>query len=856
LSDNLRRVAEPVSSASEFDRVVDEFDFDSVRAFEHEAEAQRQATLERYPRASWATMTLEDYAQGQADHPDNFCRWIERQTDEMGSIRGGSAHKLIVYKNRDKPGWYFPPGYANEQEAWEAVRAGFLRAFDLADQGHWEEIESIEPLTRGAALTTKVLCVYFPDELLPINSSENLRHFLRVVGRGDLADDQALRTIGLNRALLAELRSRPKLADVPLKALERLLYIRFSPFEGRVIKIAPGHDAEFWPEFRDGGFIAVGWDDVPDLRQFESKDAYLAAFRAAYGETYKTANKLKEKANEVWLLGELSVGERIVANKGTREVLAVGTVEPPGYVWMPERATYKHALKVSWDESYARQIPAQPQWAFKTVQLLQGKARALALGEEESAPGAAGETPASLTEEPLLLGRIAEALERKNQAILYGPPGTGKTWHARNFAESWLRERNARTPAARQIASVSAGSADRAWLVTTRPSEWKWDVLFEKGEETFRRGRIDRNYDLISPGDFVFGYTATPDKRIETLARVARLEEVDGRQTFVIAPVARVTDGPTWDELQADEYLKDSEPVRNRMQGTLFSLAPEEAERLMALISERDPAAGSADAAPPAGGDDPLADALEWVTFHPSYSYEDFVEGFRPARSGASLRLEDGIFKTMCERALANPERTYLLVIDEINRAHVTKVLGELITLIEKDKRGSYSVRLPYSKERFVIPPNLFVLGTMNTADRSIKMLDTALRRRFGFVELMPDLALLEVQVGGVQLDDLLGELNRRIAHEAGREKQIGHSFFLKGGQPVSDESEFAAIFRDEVVPLLQEYAADDFDELYTYLGPKIVDRDALTIDVEVLSDPTRLLAALEEHLLGSAAEA
>ena len=106
--------------------------------------------------------------------------------------------------------------------------------------------------------------------------------------------------------------------------------------------------------------------------------------------------------------------------------------------------------------------------------------------------------------------------------------------------------------------------------MTTRPSEWKWDVLFEKGEETFRRGRIARNYDLISPGDFVFGYTATPDRRIETLARVARLEEVDGRQTFVIAPVARVTDGPTWDELQADEYLKDSEPVRNRMQGTLL----------------------------------------------------------------------------------------------------------------------------------------------------------------------------------------------------------------------------------------------------------------------------------------------
>jgi 5-methylcytosine-specific restriction protein B len=215
----------------------------------------------------------------------------------------------------------------------------------------------------------------------------------------------------------------------------------------------------------------------------------------------------------------------------------------------------------------------------------------------------------------------------------------------------------------------------------------------------------------------------------------------------------------------------------------------------------------------------------------------------------------------MCRRGIANPERTYLLVIDEINRANVTKVLGELITLTEKDKRGlaasgRYSARLPYSKERFVIPPNLFLLGTMNTADRSIKMMDTALRRRFGFVELMPDPALLVSEVGGLRLDDLLRALNQRVSKEAGREKQIGHSFFLKDGQPLTDETEFAQIFRDEIVPLLQEYAVDDYDELAEYLGPKIVDRERLSLDNEILNDPSRLLEAVEEHLLGSHAAA
>jgi 5-methylcytosine-specific restriction protein B len=230
---------------------------ETVVAFDQAAEEQ---TRELYPRERWRELTLQEYAQGQADHPDNFCRWIERQTDGTCSMRGGSARKLIVYKHRNEPGWYFPPEYQDEREAWNAVRQGFLTAFEYADQGRWDEIDAIEPLTRGAALVTKVLWMYFPAELLPITSSENLRHFLRAAGREDLGDDYSTRTVQLNRGLLAELRERPTLADLSTKALERFLYTRFSPFEGRVVKIAPGHDAEFWDECRAGGYICVGWE--------------------------------------------------------------------------------------------------------------------------------------------------------------------------------------------------------------------------------------------------------------------------------------------------------------------------------------------------------------------------------------------------------------------------------------------------------------------------------------------------------------------------------------------------------------------------------------------------------------------
>ena len=193
---------------------------------------------------------------------------------------------------------------------------------------------------------------------------------------------------------------------------------------------------------------------------------------------------------------------------------------------------------------------------------------------------------------------------------------------------------------------------------------------------------------------------------------------------------------------------------------------------------------------------------LTRVTFHPSYTYEDFIEGFRPHAGGAgglSLALEDGLFKRVCRAAQANPGRPYLLLIDEINRGNVAKIMGELLTLLERDKRG-LTLTLPQSKETFSVPPNVFLLGTMNTADRSIKLLDAALRRRFAFLECMPDSELLHgAEVGDLALDDFLDGLNQRIARFEGREKQVGHSYLLVDGQPVDEVEEFAARFREEV---------------------------------------------------------
>ena len=228
------------------------------------------------------------------------------------------------------------------------------------------------------------------------------------------------------------------------------------------------------------------------------------------------------------------------------------------------------------------------------------------------------------------------------------------------------------------------------------------------------------------------------------------------------------------------------------------------------------------------GGPDSLG-AVRMCSFHPAYGYEDFIEGYRPElhEGRMTFALRDGIFKQLCRDAEAQPERPFYLIIDEINRGDIPRIFGELLTVIEKDKRGK-PVVLPMSRSAFRVPPNVLLIGTMNTADRSIALLDTALRRRFGFVELMPDASLLEgATVAGIPLGPWLDALNRRICEHVGRDArnlQVGHSFLLEGGRPVKDAVRFFRVVRDEIIPLLEEYCYEDFDALHSILGGGLVD--------------------------------
>ena len=214
---------------------------------------------------------------------------------------------------------------------------------------------------------------------------------------------------------------------------------------------------------------------------------------------------------------------------------------------------------------------------------------------------------------------------------------------------------------------------------------------------------------------------------------------------------------------------------------------------------------------------------IAMVTFHQNYAYEDFIEGIRPVLKKGRLayKLRVGMFKRIAKAAKKNPDKRFVLIIDEINRGNIAKIFGELITLIEDSRRmgqrDETKVTLPYSGKTFSVPDNLYLVGTMNTADRSIQLLDTALRRRFTFIEVMPNPShrLISTDVGGIDCQKMLAAMNERIAALLDREHQIGHTYLLD----VGDIPKLSDTFRNRILPLLQEYFFDDWAKMRVVLN-------------------------------------
>jgi len=456
--------------------------------------------------------------------------------------------------------------------------------------------------------------------------------------------------------------------------------------------------------------------------------------------------------------------------------------------------------------------------------------------------------------------KIQNVLDYKKQVILYGPPGTGKTWIANNF----IKSRN--IP---EISEIKTNTDKKFFWFTTKLENWPpvpnglRDFLENQEESEIWYGQEHRAYDEIKEGDIVIIYVPGKGGRIYGLAACSRKEFYEEGVPNVFIRAIKPVQGPEWKTISADPVLQNSKPVRKKALGTLFSLTPQEGLRLLELAQ-----VSSNDLDIAVVEETEEISPCNFVTFHPSYAYEEFIEGLRPnADDGGDIRYEiqEGIFKHAAREALNAllkaaeidkiwqdqfPVPTFTLeerekiqgvvdrvpcylVIDEINRGDISRIFGELITLVEADKRlfceNEIRCILPYSKREFGIPPNLFIIGTMNTADRSISLMDIALRRRFGFIELLPDYdALTKILINDQNRSEdvkeyrrlaikSLEKMNERLTEKYDRDHQIGHSYLVKLSQDLSVEDTkdtLTNIWKFEIIPLLQEYFYDSPENL------------------------------------------
>lgn len=550
---------------------------------------------------------------------------------------------------------------------------------------------------------------------------------------------------------------------------------------------APGENARKWDEFYEQGIMAINWDKLGDLHQFRSKNEIEAAFQMKYDATNAMNNSLAVED----FVNTISQNDVIIVKKGRNTLCGYGSVISESE-YDSSRDEFKNFRKVKWH--------ARGTWKVKHNLVLKTLTDITDYEAEHTDYSKYYEYLLAIMNEEITNDKQISDMDIPLNTILFGPPGTGKTHMLKN---DYMK----------RFTSFE-DSVSREDLVKEILDKCSWWNVFALCLLDLEKAKVSDIFDH----EYV--------KLKTSISKAVKVRNI------------------IWGELQTHTVencnfvnVKDRrEPlVFNKDEHSNWELIPEEVEEKFPELYDIKYRLDNVESTR-----EKKLERFVFVTFHQSYSYEDFIEGIKPNLDEEELSyvLEEGVFQKICNRARNDQENDYAIFIDEINRGNVSSIFGELITLIEDDKRegakNEMRAVLPYSKEDFSVPKNLYIVGTMNTADRSVEALDTALRRRFSFREMTPNPELIASEgplkdvkgmLGNIDLVLMLKTINGRIEKLIDKDHRIGHSYFLN----ITSKQDLDRVFKDKVIPLFEEYFFGDIGKISLVLGNSFVKRKSST---------------------------
>lgn len=763
-----------------------------------------QQFQDTFPLERLADMPLEDYTN--LNKENSFCYWLESRTSDLGSIWGGSSYKFGIYRYKNKPSatdnrilcddqyaWYAKYGKATAQEAYKLVLEAVKEVANAAKEHNLEAIDNIDTL--GDTVKWKIAFLYSEENLIPIYNHGMLEKLAAHFG----LENPKERKISELQHFLWERKGDADLYDYYDSLLE-IIRQTASNAEGVQTWIySPGEGACKWDECVANQQMYLGWDEMGDLEQYENREAMRTRMKELYGE----GKEYRNDSLATWeFVHEMNIGDVVFAKKGRGCIIGRGVVTGE-YEYDEERDEFIHCRSVDWNKT--------GEWNIQEALVMK--------------------TLTNLTSYPDYVKKLNALVE-----------GNSTTENGHNY-----------------------------WWLCANPKIWSiagWAVGEEQDYTLYNtagnKRRIFQHFLDARTGDKVICYEANPTKQITGLAVISKGsdgERICFKKEETLASPIDLSTIKSMPELAGMEFLVNPN-------GSFFHLTEKEYTTLLNLIrDENDEASPTTPTetytrenflkevymsgedfdtlqrlvrmkknvilqGAPGVGKTFCARRLAWammgekdesrvalIQFHQNYSYEDFVMGYKP--SGSSFELQKGLFYKFCTTAANHPNREYFFIIDEINRGNLSKIFGELLMLIEKDYRGE-KLTLAYKDEKFAVPANLYLIGMMNTADRSLALIDYALRRRFSFFEMHPGFdsegfkAYL-TEKNNTHLNKLterLKELNCQIAADdsLGRGFEIGHSYLCTTGT-VNDEW-LKSVVAYDIIPMLQEYWFDNRQEV------------------------------------------